>query len=109
MGDVCDARWSQAWPVLKRAPPIYKPCDCPFRRSWHKNYFLLRTLDAQKKTLDDTVIAYQKALELTQNRYAAGVAAKADVVLAQTQLKSPRHRQLTSGSCVRNLNTPSHC
>ena len=67
-----------------------------------QDYFQLRTADAQKKTLDDTVIAYQKALELTKNRYTAGVAAKADVVLAQTQLEvhpgtGNRHRD-TSGA-----------
>ncbi len=62
-----------------------------------QDYFQLRTLDAQKKTLDDTVIAYQKALELTKNRYAAGVAAKADVVLAQTQLKSTQAQAIDIG------------
>ena len=38
-------------------------------------------LDAQKKFLDETTIAYQKSLELTQNRYASGVASRADVLL----------------------------
>ena len=50
-----------------------------------QNYCLLRIADVQQKLLDDTVSA--KALELTRNRYAAGVAAKADVHQAQTQLK----------------------
>ncbi|MCX5822168.1 MAG: efflux transporter outer membrane subunit [Deltaproteobacteria bacterium] len=62
-----------------------------------QNYFQLRTVDAQKKTLDDMVIAYQKALELTKNRYATGVAAKADVVLAQTQLKSTQAQAIDIG------------
>jgi NodT family efflux transporter outer membrane factor (OMF) lipoprotein len=62
-----------------------------------QDYFQLRTLDAQKKTLDDTVIAYQKALELTKNRYAAGVAAKADVALAQTQLESTQAQAIDIG------------
>ncbi len=61
------------------------------------NYFQLRTLDAQKKSLDETVTAYKKALELTQNRYSAGVAAKADVVAAQTQLKSAEAQALDVG------------
>jgi NodT family efflux transporter outer membrane factor (OMF) lipoprotein len=52
------------------------------------NYFQLRILDDQKKNLEDAVEAYSKALELTQNRYRAGVVAKADVAAAQTQLKS---------------------
>jgi len=52
------------------------------------SYFLLRTLDAQKRILDETVAAFQKSLDLTRNRYDAGVAAKVDVVQAETQLKS---------------------
>jgi len=52
------------------------------------DYFALRLLDAQKKLLEDTVAAFRKSLELTQNRYDAGVAAKADVVQADAQLKS---------------------
>ncbi len=62
-----------------------------------QDYFLLCTLDAQKKTLDNTVAAYQKALELTKNRYAAGVASKADVILAQTQLKSTQAQSIDIG------------
>jgi NodT family efflux transporter outer membrane factor (OMF) lipoprotein len=61
------------------------------------NYFQLRALDAQKKSLDDTVAAYRKALELTQNRYNAGVAAKSDVVQAQTQLKSAQAQAIDIG------------
>ena len=61
------------------------------------NYFQLRILDAQKKSLNDTVDAYNKALELTQNRYNAGVIAKADVVQAQTQLKSAQAQAMDVG------------
>jgi NodT family efflux transporter outer membrane factor (OMF) lipoprotein len=50
------------------------------------DYFQLHGLDAQKKLLDDTVQAYQKALDLTQNRYNQGVASQVDVAQAQTQL-----------------------
>jgi len=52
-----------------------------------QDYFQLRTLDAQKQLLDETVTAFQKSLDLTKNRYAAGVASKGDVFLAETQLK----------------------
>jgi NodT family efflux transporter outer membrane factor (OMF) lipoprotein len=50
------------------------------------DYFEAHSLDAQKRLLDDTVAAYQKALQLTQNRYEGGVASKAEVAQAQTQL-----------------------
>lgn len=53
-----------------------------------QDYFQLRAQDTQKKLLDDTVAAYEKSLRLTKNRYAAGVVAKADVVQADTQLKT---------------------
>src|SRR5579875_1987903 len=52
------------------------------------DYFEARSLDAQKQLLDDTVAAYQKALELTRNRYEGGVASRVDVAQAQTQLES---------------------
>jgi NodT family efflux transporter outer membrane factor (OMF) lipoprotein len=49
-------------------------------------YFEVRSIDADKKLLDDTVVAYRRALELTQNRFSGGVAARAEVAQAQTQL-----------------------
>jgi NodT family efflux transporter outer membrane factor (OMF) lipoprotein len=61
------------------------------------NYFQLRILDNQKKNLEDAVAAYGKALELTQNRYKAGVVAKADVSAAQTQLKSAQAQAIDIG------------
>jgi NodT family efflux transporter outer membrane factor (OMF) lipoprotein len=50
------------------------------------DYFELRSADAQKKLLDDTVKAYTDNLELTENRFKGGVAPRADVAQAQTQL-----------------------
>jgi len=55
-----------------------------------QSYLSLRTADAQRKVFDDTVAAYERSLTLTQNRYAAGVAARAEVVQAQTQLLAAR-------------------
>ena len=52
------------------------------------DYFSLRLLDVQKQLLDDTVAAFRKSLELTNNRYQVGVAAKVDVVQADAQVKS---------------------
>lgn len=53
-----------------------------------QTYFQLRVADAQQRLLDDTVNAYRRSLEMTQNRYKVGVAARSDVVQAETQLKS---------------------
>jgi NodT family efflux transporter outer membrane factor (OMF) lipoprotein len=53
-----------------------------------QDYFQLRALDAQKQLFDVTISEYQKNLDLTKNRYAGGVAAKSDVLKAETQLKT---------------------
>ena len=53
-----------------------------------QNYFQLRAADTQQQLLDETVVAYTRALELVRNRYKAGVASKADVAQAETQLKT---------------------
>lgn len=54
------------------------------------DYFELRGLDTQKQLLDSTVVAYEKALDLTQSRYQGGIASSVDVAQAQTQLESTR-------------------
>src|SRR6202046_117624 len=51
------------------------------------DYFELRSADAEKKLLDDTVQAYSKALGLTENRFEGGAAPKSDVGQGRTQLK----------------------
>jgi NodT family efflux transporter outer membrane factor (OMF) lipoprotein len=50
------------------------------------SYLQLRSVDAQTKLANDTVAAYQRALQLTDNRYKAGVDTAADVAQARTQL-----------------------
>jgi NodT family efflux transporter outer membrane factor (OMF) lipoprotein len=54
------------------------------------DYFELRSADAQKQLLDDTVRAYQESLQLTINRFEGGAAPKSDVAQAQTQLETTR-------------------
>jgi NodT family efflux transporter outer membrane factor (OMF) lipoprotein len=54
------------------------------------DYFELRSADAQKQLLDDTVKAFTDNLQLTLNRFKGGVAPKADVAQAQTQLDTTR-------------------
>jgi NodT family efflux transporter outer membrane factor (OMF) lipoprotein len=61
------------------------------------NYFQLRVLDEQRQLLDDSVAAFQKSLDLTRNRYAAGVAGRVDVVQAETLLKSTQAQALDVG------------
>ncbi|HET6488950.1 MAG TPA: efflux transporter outer membrane subunit [Syntrophales bacterium] len=62
-----------------------------------QNYFQLSALDAQKKLLDETAAAYEKSLQLTRNRYANGVASRAEVLQAETQLKSTQAQAIDLG------------
>ena len=62
-----------------------------------QTYFQLRVVDEQKRLLDETVAAYQKSLLLTQNQYNVGVAARADVVQADTQLKQAQVQAIDLG------------
>ena len=61
------------------------------------NYFQLRVNDAQKQLFADTILAFEKSLELTRNRYAVGVAGKVDIVQAETQLFSAQAQSIDLG------------
>ncbi len=61
------------------------------------DYFNLRASDSLQKLLDDTVKQYARALQITQNQYAAGTAAKSDVLTAQTQLQTTQAQAINVG------------
>jgi NodT family efflux transporter outer membrane factor (OMF) lipoprotein len=54
------------------------------------DYFQLRSRDAERRLLDTTAKGYEKALELTQNRYRGGIASQVDVTQAEAQLQATR-------------------
>ena len=54
------------------------------------DYFNLRLQDAAIALQAETTTGYERALKITQNRYAAGVVARTDVLQAQTQLANAR-------------------
>jgi NodT family efflux transporter outer membrane factor (OMF) lipoprotein len=54
------------------------------------DYFGMRLDDAQTELLDDTVKAYESALQLTKDRFEGGVSPQSDVTQAQTQLDQAR-------------------
>lgn len=61
------------------------------------DYIELRVADEQKQLLDETVAAYKRSLDITQNQYRAGVAAKTDVITAETQLEGAQSQQVNVG------------
>ncbi len=50
------------------------------------DYFALRGLDVQRSLLAETITGYQRNLQITTNRYNAGIVARTDVLQAQTAL-----------------------
>ncbi len=54
------------------------------------DYLALRMLDAQSKVLADEGVAYAKSLELTQNRFKAGIDSALDVSRAKVQLETAK-------------------
>jgi NodT family efflux transporter outer membrane factor (OMF) lipoprotein len=58
------------------------------------DYMTLRGLDAQKQLFDSNVQAFQKAVDLTLERFRGGVASREDVDLAETQLEQTRAQDI---------------
>jgi len=62
-----------------------------------QSYFQLRVADAQRRLLGETVASYQRSLQLTRDRLAAGVATRADVAQAEAQLKTAEAQRMDVG------------
>jgi NodT family efflux transporter outer membrane factor (OMF) lipoprotein len=61
------------------------------------DYFQLRSQDDLKRLLEAAAVAYAASLRITQNQYKAGVASRADVAQAETQLKSTQAQAVNVG------------
>jgi NodT family efflux transporter outer membrane factor (OMF) lipoprotein len=61
------------------------------------DYFQLRYEDSLQTLLTDTVAAYGRTLAITRNQYEAGVAARSDVVVAETQLQTTQAQLIAVG------------
>ena len=67
------------------------------RAALAQNYFALRVADRARAVLEETVQGYERTLQLTKNRYDAGVVARVDVVQAEVQLKSAQANLIDIG------------
>jgi len=61
------------------------------------DYFDLRAEDALQRLLSDTVAAYRRALQITENQYRAGTTASTDYVTALAQLQSTEAQLIAVG------------
>jgi NodT family efflux transporter outer membrane factor (OMF) lipoprotein len=61
------------------------------------DYFQLCALDDRRHLLDQAVEAYKQSLRITENQYRNGVAAKADVVIARTQVETTQAQVINVG------------
>ncbi len=59
-------------------------------------YLQLREADAEVRLLADTVDAYTRAMQIAQNRYNVGAAAKVDVLQARTQLANAQEQSAST-------------
>jgi len=62
-----------------------------------QTYLQLRINDVERQLLEQTVAAYARSLQITRNRYQAGVAGRIDVAQAETQLKSTQAQAIDLG------------
>jgi NodT family efflux transporter outer membrane factor (OMF) lipoprotein len=62
------------------------------------DYVNLRTADASITLYQQTVAAYQRSLQITQNQAAAGTAAPSDVLTARTQLDGAQSSLISAGA-----------
>jgi len=61
------------------------------------NYIELRVADDQIRLLENAVTNYRRTVSITQNKYAVGVAARSDIITAQTELDSTRAQLIGAG------------
>lgn len=62
-----------------------------------QDYVDLRAADDKIRLLEDAVAAYRRTVKIAQDKYSVGVAARSDVITAQTQLDSARAQLIAAG------------
>ncbi len=61
------------------------------------DYFAARSLDAEEQLLNSTVVQYEKALDLNEQRYRGGIASEVEVEQARTILETTRAQAIDVG------------
>src|SRR5207247_8267061 len=61
------------------------------------DYFAARSLDAEEQLLQYTVVQYEKALQLNEERFRGGIASQVEVEQARTILETTRAQAIDVG------------
>ncbi len=61
------------------------------------NYLTLRYQDSLQRVLNENIEGFKRSLAITENQYNAGVAARSDVITAQTQLQTTQAQAIAVG------------
>jgi len=61
------------------------------------NYLSLRYQDSLQRVFDENIAGFKKSLAITENQYSAGVAARSDVITAQTLLQTTQAQAIAIG------------
>lgn len=59
-----------------------------------QSYFQAKNVWVSQQLMDQTITAYERVLQITQNRYDAGMSSRSDVASAQAQLENARTQRL---------------
>ncbi|HEX7455235.1 MAG TPA: efflux transporter outer membrane subunit, partial [Gallionella sp.] len=62
-----------------------------------QSYFQLRVNDAQRRLLEQSIVAYERTLQITKDRYEAGIASRVEIMQAETQVKSTQAQAIDLG------------
>ncbi|MGG4775300.1 efflux transporter outer membrane subunit [Paenalcaligenes sp. Me52] len=60
-----------------------------------QSYFQAKNVWVSQQLLDQTIATYERVLQITQNRYEAGMSSRSDVASAQAQLENARTQRLS--------------
>src|SRR5690606_24255529 len=88
------------WAALSASAADIDDVRLSMQSTLAQTYFSLRVTDAEIELMQQTVQAYERSLNMTQQRYNARVAMQADVAAARTQVQALQRQRATSAHAI---------